>query len=168
VTARIVTRNGGLRTASSPRESNRSQSVILETGSADMSEQPHHCIVSILPCTNIEASTEFYARLGLTLHGDYGTYRILTDGNGWLLHLSGQFPLGWLVPGRNPNGLYLYVQEVDGFAARINDLLNGTRPEHKPWGMYEFALSDPDGTLVRVGWPSRLMRASSAQQDPAN
>ena len=30
-------------------------------------------------------------------------------------------------------------------------------PEHKPWGMYEFSLSDPDETLVRVGWPSRLM-----------
>ena len=29
-------------------------------------------------------------------------------------------------------------------------------PTHKPWGMYEFALSDPDDTLVRVGWPSRL------------
>jgi hypothetical protein len=26
-------------------------------------------------------------------------------------------------------------------------------PEAKPWGMYEFALSNPDETLVRVGWP---------------
>ncbi len=30
-------------------------------------------------------------------------------------------------------------------------------PEHEPWGMYEFSLSDPDETLVRVGWPSRLI-----------
>jgi hypothetical protein len=30
------------------------------------------------------------------------------------------------------------------------------KPEDKPWGMYEFALSDPDETLVRVGWPTRL------------
>jgi hypothetical protein len=29
--------------------------------------------------------------------------------------------------------------------------------EHKPWGMYEFALNGPDDLLVRVGWPSRLM-----------
>ena len=28
--------------------------------------------------------------------------------------------------------------------------------EDKPWGMYEFTLSDPDQTLVRVGWPTRL------------
>ena len=32
----------------------------------------------------------------------------------------------------------------------------GRTAEDKPWGMYQFALSDPDETLVRVGWPSRL------------
>jgi hypothetical protein len=25
--------------------------------------------------------------------------------------------------------------------------------------MYEFAVSDPDETLVRVGWPSRLRKS---------
>lgn len=29
-------------------------------------------------------------------------------------------------------------------------------PEDKTWGMYEFSLSDPDETLVRVGWPTNL------------
>ena len=24
----------------------------------------------------------------------------------------------------------------------------------KPWGLIEFAVSDPSGTLVRVGWPA--------------
>ncbi len=130
-----------------------------------MPEEPRHCIVSILPCTNIEASTHFYARFGLALHGDYGRYRILSDGRGWLLHLSSEFPQGWLVPGQNPNGLYLYRQDVDGFATGIDDLLDGRRPEHKPWGMYEVALSDPDGTLVRIGWPSRLMESSQASSN---
>jgi len=27
--------------------------------------------------------------------------------------------------------------------------------------MYEFALSDPDETLVRVGWPTRLRKTRS-------
>jgi hypothetical protein len=27
----------------------------------------------------------------------------------------------------------------------------------KEWEMYEFSRSDPDGVLVRVGWPSRLL-----------
>ena len=123
-----------------------------------MSEQPRHCIVSILPCNDIEASTAFYSRLGLSVHSDHGRYRILTDGKGWLLHLSSEPPKGWVVSGRNPNGVYLYLEDVDGLAARVSDLVVGAGPEQKPWGMYEFALSDPDGTLVRIGWPSRLIR----------
>ena len=34
---------------------------------------------------------------------------------------------GWLVPGCNPFGLYLYVEEVDELAARM-----GCRAEDKP------------------------------------
>jgi catechol 2,3-dioxygenase-like lactoylglutathione lyase family enzyme len=114
------------------------------------------CIVAITPCNDIEASTAFYLRLGLHVHSDHGRYRILSDGKGWLLHLSAEAPEGWVVPGRNPNGLYVYLEDVDGLASRVADLTVGAGPEHKPWGMYEFALSDPDGTLVRIGWPSRF------------
>ncbi len=123
-----------------------------------MSEQPRNCIVAIVPCNDIDASTAFYSRLGLSVYSDHGRYRILSDGKGWLLHLSSERPDGWLVPGRNPNGLYLYLEDVDGLAAQVGDLSIGEGPKHKPWGMYEFALSDPDGTLVRIGWPSRLIR----------
>jgi hypothetical protein len=45
-----------------------------------------------------------------------------------------------------------------GFAGEI---IEPNGPEDKPWGMYEFSLSDPDGTLVRIGWPSRLLRPSA-------
>jgi hypothetical protein len=72
-----------------------------QSSGSTMPEQPRQCIVAIVPCNDIEASTAFYVRLGL--------------------------------------------------------LTAGVGPEHKPWGMYEFALSDPDGTLVRIGWPSRLI-----------
>jgi len=41
---------------------------------------------------------------------------------------------------------------VDELAAAMGDTVLH-QPEIKPWGMYEFALSDPDETLVRVGWP---------------
>ena len=123
-----------------------------------MPEQPRHCIVSILPCRDIEASTAFYNRLGLAVHSDHGRYRILTDGEGWLLHLSSESPEAWVVPGENPNGLYLYTKDVDGLATQLGDLVPGGGPGHRPWGMYEFSVSDPDGTRVRVGWPSRLMQ----------
>lgn len=121
-----------------------------------MTEQQHR-VVAILPCTDMEASTAFYGRLGLEVLSDHGTYRILSDGNGWFLHLSSESPKDWVVPGRNPNGLYLYLEDVDGLAAKVSDLILGKgQPERKPWGMYEFALSDPDGTLVRIGWPTEL------------
>lgn len=123
-----------------------------------MPEQPRPSIVPIIPCNDIEVSTAFYLRLGLYVHSDNGRYRILSDGKGGLLHLSAEGPEGWVVPGRNPNGFYVYSDDVEGLASRVVDLTDGRGPEHKPWGMYEFALSDPDGTLVRIGWPSHLSR----------
>ena len=109
-------------------------------------------LAAILPCNNLDVSQTFYAKLGFTCHSDYGTYRILSDGRGSHLHLN-LVVGGWLVPGSNPFGLYLYMKDVDALARSLGNLLIH-QPEHKPWGMYEFALSDPDETLVRVGWPS--------------
>jgi hypothetical protein len=105
----------------------------------------------IVPCNDIDASTAFYVRPGLPCTATMGT-----TASGWLIHLSAESPEGWVVRGRNPNGLYLYLEDVDRLASRMTDLTAGVKPEHKPWGMYEFALSDPDGTLVRIGWPSRV------------
>ena len=52
----------------------------------------------------------------------------------------------------NPFGLYLYVEDVDAVADSVRDLIiERGAPHAKPWGTYEFAVSDPSGTLVRVG-----------------
>lgn len=111
-----------------------------------------HTLTAILPCNDLAASEAFYALLGFSRRGDYGDYRILSDGSGASLHLS-KAPKGWLIPGRNPCGLYLYTENVAELAARLGDRLIHP-PEDKPWGMFEFAVSDPDETLVRVGRPS--------------
>jgi catechol 2,3-dioxygenase-like lactoylglutathione lyase family enzyme len=108
-----------------------------------------HKLVAILPCRDIDASEAFYAQLGFQRAAAHPGYRILSDSEGGQLHLNGAVA-DWVVPSRNPNGLYLYVEDVDALAAPLGPLLIHP-PEHKPWGMYEFALSDPDGTLVRVG-----------------
>lgn len=120
-------------------------------------------MTAILPCNDLDASERFYNRLGFTRPdgtkpeaGEPDTYRMLSDGRGGFLHLTDAVQ-GWLVPGKNPFGLYLYSQEVDLLAAEFSaEIIGNGRPEEKPWGMYEFALSDPDETLVRVGWPARL------------
>jgi catechol 2,3-dioxygenase-like lactoylglutathione lyase family enzyme len=114
-----------------------------------MDEQ--HQAVAIIPSSDLDASEEFYRRLGLKVTSDYGHYRILTDGSGWNLHLTEV--QGW--PRNvedNPFGLYLYVQDVDAVADRVRDLIiEKDSPKERPWGTYEFAISDPSGLLVRIG-----------------
>ncbi len=116
----------------------------------------------IVPCNDLDASEAFYNRLGFFQDADtddpHGEYRILGDGHGAFVHLNPAVE-GWVVPGRNPFGVYLYTPQVDEVAARVRDEIIGNTkaPAHQDWGMYEFALSDPDGVLVRVGWPSRLL-----------
>jgi len=112
-----------------------------------------HRVTSILPCHDIQASQTFYERLGLAVVSDFGNYRILSDGNGWHLHLRSAEE-GWVTPERNPQGIYIYVDDVDAVAVRVQDIIiEPDGPAEKPWGMYEFAISDPDGVLVRIGRP---------------
>jgi hypothetical protein len=113
-----------------------------------------HRLTAILPCNNLDASEAFYAKLGFHATIKYDGYRLLEDGKGGELHLTDAVE-GWLVPGRNPFGLYLYDENVDELQGALGDLVLHKAKE-QPWGMYEFALSDPDETLVRVGWPVRL------------
>jgi len=117
-----------------------------------------NALTAILPCNDLDASESFYNRLGFSrpqsekpAKREDDNYRILSDGKGGHLHLTDAVE-GWLVPGRNPFGLYLYTDDVDALAARFKgETLERHGPEQKPWGMYEFSLSDPDETLVRVG-----------------
>lgn len=110
-----------------------------------------HRAVAIIPSSDLDASEAFYRRLNFTVVSDYGHYRILEDGRGWHLHLT--LSPGW--PKHiedNPFGLYLYVDDVDAVADAVLDLIiEAGAPQAKPWGTYEFAVSDPSGLLVRIG-----------------
>ncbi len=75
---------------------------------------PSGALVAMLPCNDLDASEHFYNRLGFVRPdsarppaGEADTYRMLTNGKGGYLHLTDAVE-GWLVPGRNPFGLYLY------------------------------------------------------------
>lgn len=125
-----------------------------------MVKRESHLLVAVLPCNDLDASEAFYRRLGFTPTDKpdddaANDYRMLSDGKGGCLHLTRAIE-GWLVPGRNPFGLYLYVEDVDALAAAFaGETIEPGGPEQKPWGTYEFSLSDPDETLVRVGRPMR-------------
>lgn len=110
---------------------------------------PTHAVVAIVPCTDLDASQAFYERLGFraTSIFAYHGYRILHDAGGASLHLT-HVAAGGVDPASNGYGVYFYTGAVVELAARM-----GVAAETKPWGVIEFAVSDPSGTQVRVGWP---------------
>ena len=63
---------------------------------------------------------------------------------------------------QNPCRVYLRTEAVDALAARLSDAERRHAPKVQPWGMYEFALSDPDGALVQIGWPQMLREDGAA------
>ena len=112
-----------------------------------------HQLSPILPCNDIDATQAFYERLGFTaVAGDDG-FRIMRDEKGWQIALR-PAERGWVIPDRNSHGLYLYCEDVDAIAEKVRDIIvEKGAPHRKPWGMYEFAVGDPDGVLVRIGRP---------------
>jgi hypothetical protein len=54
---------------------------------------------------------------------------------------------GWLLPGKNPCGLYLYAEDVDALTATVAPDVLGNGLEDKPWGIYEFSWGHRSGTV---------------------
>lgn len=71
-----------------------------------------------IPCNDVDAVERWWNRLGFTrpAERDHRDYRMLSDGHGAEVHLQ-RAPAGWLVPGQNPFGIYLYTKRVDELAA---------------------------------------------------
>ena len=113
--------------------------------------------IPVLPSRSLSDTLVFYRQLGFDglIHG-HGDYAIVTRGP-LELHF---FTHRQLRPAESSAMCYLRVSDVDdiyrAFAAaelprkgipRMDAL------EDKPWGMREFAIVDPDGTLLRIGQP---------------
>lgn len=125
-----------------------------------MADRSNSTVAAIIPCNDVDAAERWWNRLGFSrpAEQDFGDYRMLSDDEGGEVHLQLAVE-GWLVPGQNPFGVYVYTRRVDTLATMAGSTIiePAKRPEHKAWGMYEFTLNGPDDLLVRVGWPSRLM-----------
>ncbi len=111
---------------------------------------PHNDLVSAIP---------FWERLGFSRVGGDSQYVIMT-GWGCEVNLTQAGTGEWRVPeDHNPFGVFIRTPEVDAIAARVDDLI--IRPggvlRHREWGLYEVGIAGPDGMLIRIGWPSRLM-----------
>ena len=115
---------------------------------------------AIVPSNDLPAAVSFWNRLGFERVGGDAQYIILS-GWGCEVHLTQAGEGAWRVPEEhNPFGVFIRTPEVDAIAARVDDLI--IRPggvlRHREWGLYEVGIAGPDGMLVRIGWPSLLMK----------
>jgi hypothetical protein len=114
---------------------------------------------AIVPSNDLPSALQFWQRLGFVPTGGDSHYFIL-EGWGCEVHLTQAGSGPWRVPEHNPFGVFIRTPEVESIAALVEDLI--IRPggvlRHREWGMYEVGINGPDNLLVRVGWPSELMR----------
>lgn len=106
----------------------------------------------ILPARDLQETRTFYEGLGFSTVGwwpdTFGGYAIMQR-DGLEMHF---FRYPELDPASTYAQCYWRVAHVDALYAEILRVgIGASKPEDKPWGMREFALSDPNGTLVRVG-----------------
>lgn len=124
-----------------------------------MTETPGVGAFAIVPSNDLPAAMQFWERLGFAREGGDSNY-IIMAGWGCEVHLTQAGSDPWRVPEHNPFGVFIRTPEVDAIAARVEDLI--IRPggvlRHREWGFYEVGISGPDNLLVRVGWPSHLVR----------
>ena len=106
----------------------------------------------ILPVAEMRRASAFYTSIGFDVesygHGEYAFVRGATIA----IDLS-------LSPDHDPlttaGMIYVTVDDPDAVHARLARLdAPRLQPvENKPWGMREFAFTDPDNNLIRVGAP---------------
>lgn len=126
-----------------------------------MTEAPTTGAFAIVPCNDIEQALPFWQQMGFAHDGGDANYFIL---RGWdcEVHLRRGDPPPWDVPKNNPFGVFIRTPQVDEIAKLMDEFV--IRPggvlRHREWGLYEVGLAGPDNLLVRVGWPSDLIRRS--------
>ena len=108
-------------------------------------------ITPVVPATDMPRTMRFFESLGFSVnpYAD-GSQYAFAQMDGQHIHIRKANP-GEL--SSNPGGIYLYVDDVDAFYKRV--VASGIRALGKPvdyeWKMREFAVSDPDGLLIRIG-----------------
>ena len=111
----------------------------------------------LLRPTDLDRSLRFYEHtIGLAIYREWGTGPargvVFFLGGGGLLEVSGTNP----EPPSPATGLVLQVRNVSATHQRLTErgVAVEAEPEHKPWGLIEMTVHDPDGlTLIIVEVP---------------
>jgi catechol 2,3-dioxygenase-like lactoylglutathione lyase family enzyme len=127
----------------------------------DSSARERVTVAPILPARDFEKTARFYEALGFVVASLYhppDAYLIMRRGD-VELHF---FPHAELDPATSICGCYVRTDEVDVlYEAFARAALPATGIPRlmplaeRPWGMREFAVIDPNGSLLRIGAPIR-------------
>jgi hypothetical protein len=115
---------------------------------------------AIVPSNDLPAAIPFWERLGFVRTGGDHQY-VIMEGWGCEVHLTQAGGGAWRVPAENnPFGVFIRTPHVAEIAARVDDLVikPGGLLRHREWGIFEVGIAGPDNLLVRIGWPSDLIR----------
>ena|SRR4051794_14771149 len=127
-----------------------------------MSEASAVGAFAIIPSNDLPLAIAFWDRMGFARTGGDENY-VIIRGWGCEVHLTQAGSGPWRVPEEhNPFGVFIRTPEVAAIAARMDDrvIRPGGVLRHREWGLYEVGIAGPDGLLVRVGWPSKLIEAN--------
>jgi catechol 2,3-dioxygenase-like lactoylglutathione lyase family enzyme len=112
--------------------------------------------IPILPARDLDATMSFYERLGFRQAGRWPDYLIVVRDE-LELHF---FSCPDINPATSIAGCYLRVRDADAFhavfaSAGLSEWGTGfpcvSEVEATDYGMREFAATDPDGNLMRIG-----------------
>jgi predicted enzyme related to lactoylglutathione lyase len=107
-------------------------------------------VTTILPVLDMAASVAFYEAAGFDVRvyrddHEEGEYAFVSYDD------EGVFDLG-VQPSAVGAGCFIIVRDADGWHARLRALGSDVTPVvDEPWGMREFALTDPSGNRLRIG-----------------
>ena len=105
----------------------------------------------LLHPTDLDRSLRFYEQtIGLAIYREWGTGPsrgvVFFLGGGGLLEVSGRNP----EPPSGATGLVLQVRDLGATRAWLAErgVAVEAEPEHKPWGLLEMTVRDPDGLAL--------------------
>lgn len=109
-------------------------------------------LIPKLPFIEKQKTITFYAKLGFSVLSDYGDYLLLKNNN-VELHF---FSLPTLIPEKSDFMIYLRIDsDIEKYYQKLQDIAIKIHPngklETKPWDQKEFAILDPNGTLLTFG-----------------
>lgn len=108
-------------------------------------------LIPRLPFIDKQKTIDFYGTLGFTVQADYGEYIIIQSGQAEIHFFS--YPT--LQPGKSDFMMYVRVTDIESLYDSLQKKAVAIHPngklETRPWNQKEFAVLDPNGTLITFG-----------------